>query len=219
LCRERGGQAAAVPTDVGLPAECQRLVALTVERYGRVDTLVNNAGITMWGRFEDLQSLDVLEQLMRVNYLGSAYCTYHALPHLRKTRGRLVAISSVAGRTGVPTRSGYAASKHAMTGFFDSLRVELQGSGVTVTVVYPDFVATEIRKRAFGSDGKPLGQSPIHEHRVMTAEECARLSIEAMESRRREAILSARARFGVWLKLVAPGLVDRIARNAIEKGR
>src|SRR5262249_3270465 len=140
---KRNARAIAVPTDVGDKAECQRLVDRTVAEFGRLDTLVNNAGIGMWARFEELQDLDVLEQIMRINYLGSAYCTYYALPHLRKTRGRIVGVSSLAGKTGVPTRTGYAASKHAMSGFFDCLRIELMDSGVTVSMICPGFVSTE----------------------------------------------------------------------------
>src|SRR6185436_3084630 len=119
----------------------------------------------------------------RINYLGSVYCTYYALPHLRSARGRIVAVSSLTGKTGVPTRSGYAASKHAMNGFFDTLRIELAGSGVSVTVACPDFVATEIRERAYGADGKPLGKSPVQETKVMTAETCARLILASAARR------------------------------------
>lgn len=218
-CRERGGRAVAFPADVGVEADCAALVARTVSAYGRIDTLVNNAGIGMWARFDEVRDLSIFEQLMRVNYLGSVYCTWHALPHLKKTRGRIVGISSLTGKTGVPTRSGYAASKHAMAGFFDSLRIELDGSGVTVTMIYPGFVATEIRERAFGADGQPLGKSPVREAEVMTVETCARLTLEAAAKRRRELVMTGRGKFGMWLKLLAPGAVDRIARKAIEEGR
>ncbi len=216
-CRQRGARALAVPTDVGDEARCRALVERAAAEYGRIDTLINNAGITMWARFEEMQTLAPYEDIMRVNYLGSVYCTYYALPHIKRSRGRLVAVSSLTGKAGVPTRSAYAASKHAMAGFFDTLRIELMGTGVSVTIAYPDFVATEIRERAFGADGKPLGASPIRESRVMTADACARLILEAAASRKREVVMGARGRLGVWLKLIAPGLVDRIALNAIQK--
>jgi len=106
-----------------------------------------------------------------------------------------------------------------MTGFFDSLRIELAGTGVTVTMVYPGFVSTGIRERAFGVDGKPLGKSPVREAEVMTVETCARLILEAAAGRRRELVMTRRGRIGMWLKVLAPGLVDRIARRAIEEGR
>jgi short-subunit dehydrogenase len=130
-----------------------------------------------------------------------------------------VGVSSLTGKTGVPTRSAYAASKHAMAGLFDSLRIELADTGVTVTMVYPGFVATEIRERAFGADGKPLGASPVRESEVMAADTCARLILEAAARRRRELVMTRRGKIGMWLKVVAPGLVDRIARRAIEEGR
>lgn len=218
-CRRRGARVVAIPADVGEEAQCAALVARAVEALGRIDTLINNAGISMWARFDELRDLSVVERIMRVNYLGSVYCTWHALPHLKQTRGRIVGVSSLTGKTGVPTRSAYAASKHAMAGFFDTLRIELAGSGVTVTMVYPDFVATEIRERAFGADGKPLGASPVRETEVMSVETCARLILEAAAGRRRELVMSRRGKLGLWLKLLAPGLVDRIARRAIEQGK
>ncbi|HEX5726586.1 MAG TPA: SDR family oxidoreductase [Longimicrobiaceae bacterium] len=220
-CRDRGARAIAVPTDVADESQCRALVERTAAEYGRIDTLVNNAGIGMWARFEDVTDLAPFERIMRVNYLGSVYCTHYALPHLKRTRGRIVGISSLTGKTGVPTRSGYAASKHAMTGFFDSLRIELEDSGVSVTMVYPGFVATEIRERALGPDGQPLGKgnSPVREREVMSAEECARQTLHAAACRRRELIMTLRGKVGWMLKLVAPTLVDRIARKAIEQGK
>lgn len=218
-CRARGGEAVALAADVADKAQCARLVAGAVEALGRLDTLINNAGLGMWARFDEVRDLSIFERLMQVNYLGSVYCTWHALPHLKETRGRIVGISSLTGKTGVPTRSGYAASKHAMAGFFDSLRIELAETGVTVTMIYPGFVATEIRERAFGADGRPLGKSPVREAEVMTAETCARLTLQAAASRRRELVMTRRGRFGMWLKVFAPGLVDRIAARAITRGR
>jgi short-subunit dehydrogenase len=218
-CRERGGRAIVVETDVSQQAQCQRLIARTLEEYGRIDTLVNNAGLTMWARFDELRDLAPLETIMQVNYFGSVYCTFAALSPLKQTRGRIVAISSLTGRAGVPTRSGYAASKHAMVGFFDSLRIELADSGVSVTIIYPDFVATETRRRAFGPDGKPLGESPVQEGQVMTADECARLIIKAATRRKREEVMGLRGKVGQWIKLIAPSLIDRIAQRAIRRGR
>ncbi len=121
----------------------------------------------------------------------------------------------------MPTRSGYAASKHAMAGFFDSIRIELEDDGVSVTMIYPGFVATEIRERALGPDGRSLGagNSPVREREVMTVEECARQTIAAAASRRRELIMTARGKIGWALKLIAPRVVDRIAKKAIEQGK
>ncbi|MBB4638891.1 SDR family oxidoreductase [Longimicrobium terrae] len=217
-CRQLGGQTLVVPTDVAVQAQCETLMERAVAEFGRIDTLVNNAGISMWARFDELTTLEPFERMMRVNYMGSVYCTWYALPHLKKSRGRIVGVSSLTGRAGVPTRSGYAATKHAMAGFFDSLRIELADEGVTVTMVYPGFVSTAIRERAMGPDGTALESSPVHEARVMTPEECARIIIAAMAGRRREVVMTARAKVGQWIKLIAPGVVDRIARRAIERG-
>jgi NAD(P)-dependent dehydrogenase (short-subunit alcohol dehydrogenase family) len=214
-----GARAVAVPTDVAVEAECRRLVARAVAEFGRLDVLVCNAGISMWARFDALADLRGLERIMQVNYFGAVYCTHAALPHLAAARGRIVAVSSLTGKTGVPTRTGYAASKHAMAGFFDSLRIELAGGGVSVTVVYPGFVATGVRRHAVGPDGQPLGESPVREAEVMTADECARLTLRAAAARRRELVMTARGRVGQWLRLVAPAVTDRIAARAIARGR
>jgi short-subunit dehydrogenase len=156
---------------------------------------------------------------MEVNYMGAVYCTKHALPHLRDTKGLIVGISSLAGRTGVPTRTGYSAAKHAMTGFFDSLRIELDGSGVDVTMIYPGFVATGLRENAAGPDGKPVQVSPVKEGEVMGVEDCARRIVTAIARREREVVMTARGKIGLFVKLFAPSLVDRIAKRAVETGR
>jgi short-subunit dehydrogenase len=218
-CRERGARAVSVPVDVGKQQDCEHLVANAVAAHGRLDTLILNAGITMWALFEEIEDLSILSKVMQVNYFGSVYCTHYALPHLKPTQGRIVGVSSLTGKTGVPTRSGYAASKHAMTGFFDTLRIELSGSGVSVTMAYPDFVATEGRARAFGPDGKPIGKSPVREGEIMTADIAAKQILTAAAGRKREIIMSRRGRLGLWLRLFAPGLIDRIARRAIDRGR
>ncbi|HEV3456393.1 MAG TPA: SDR family oxidoreductase [Thermoanaerobaculia bacterium] len=218
-CRQRGGEALPVATDVSQPADCQRLVEQAVAAWGRLDGLVNNAGIDMIARFDQVTDLQLFDRLMRVNYLGYVYPTWYALPELERTRGRLVAVSSLAGMTGVPTRTGYAASKHAVFGFFDSLRIELAGTGVSVTVVAPDFVLSEIHRRAAGPDGRPLGESPMQESRIMTADQCAAHIVSAMEKRQRLRILSLRGRLGRYVRLVAPGLIDAIAARAVRLGR
>jgi short-subunit dehydrogenase len=218
-CRALGATALAVKADVAIERDCQALVAGAIVAFGRIDALVNNAGASMWARFEDIRDMSILAHLMQVNYMGAVYCTHYALPHLRESRGLIVGISSLAGRTGVPTRTGYSAAKHAMTGFFDSLRIELEASGVAVTMIYPGFVATGIRENATGADGKPAMVSPVREGEVMSASDCARRILRAMERREREVVMTARGKMGLWLKLLAPSLVDAIAKRAIEKGR
>jgi short-subunit dehydrogenase len=145
--------------------------------------------------------------------------TAAALPYLKNSRGLLVAVASIAGLTGVPERTGYAASKHAMVGFFESLRIELKGSGVDVTIVAPDFVKSERHKAALGADGRPLGKTPMDEPSIMTSEQCAALILRAMGRRQRLLITSGRGRLGRWARLVAPALVDRIAERAIRLRR
>lgn len=218
-CEKRGGKTIAVPTDVAEQSQCEALIAKTVEAFGRIDILVNNAGISMWAYFDEVTDLGIFEQIMQVNYMGSVYCTHYALPYLKQSRGQIVGVSSLTGKNGIPTRSGYGASKHAMAGFFDTLRIELEPDGVAVTMIYPGFVATEVRKRAFGGDGKPLGDSPVREKEIMTVEECVNQMLPVIRGRKRELVMTLRGKLGLWIKLIAPKLVDNIARKAIEQGK
>ncbi|HET9693670.1 MAG TPA: SDR family oxidoreductase [Steroidobacteraceae bacterium] len=218
-CRRLGAEVLVVPTDVTDERSCRALVDAAVAQFGGIDVLVNNAGGTMWTRLDEVQDLSIYERLMRLNYLGSVYPTFHALPHLKRARGRIVAVSSMAGLIGVPTRTGYAASKHAVVGFFDSLRVEVADTGVSVTVVCPDFVVSEIHKRALGPDGQPLGDNPMAGSTIMSAEQCAELMIEAIERRERLLVTSGRGKFARWLKLLAPGRIDAMAARAIREKR
>jgi short-subunit dehydrogenase len=218
-CRARGAETLVVPGDVSDEASCRRLVERTVETFSALDVLVNNAGIGMVARFDEVSDLAPYERLLRVNVLGSIYPTFYALPHLRRARGQIVVVASLTGLLGVPTRSAYAATKHAQIGFFDSLRVELRGSGVSVTIVCPYFVRSEIRKRSAGPDGKTLAASPVHEEAVMSAEECARRMARAMEKRQRLLVMTLKGKLARILKLVAPGLVDGMVARAVRKGR
>ncbi len=215
-CERAGGKALVVRTDVTDPAQCKALVDRTLERFGGVDVLVNNAGISMWARFDEITDLSIFERIMRVNYLGTVYCTYHARAALERSHGLIVGISSLTGKTGVPTRSAYAASKHAMQGFLDSIRIELRPRGVDVLVVSPGFVKTDIRARVLGPDGKPLAASPRDESKdTMSVEECTDIIVRAIDTRKREVVMTPRAKLGLWVKLVAPGLVDRLAERAV----
>ncbi len=218
-CRALGADVEVVTCDITDEAQCRALMHRAVARFGRIDTLICNAGQAMWARAEDVADPGVFERLMRVNYLGAVYCALAALPHLRSSRGRLVAVSSLAGKTGVPMRTGYSAAKAALNAFCDSLRIELAGSGVSVTVVCPGFVGTGSRARNLGADGLPLGRSPVDEGAMMSVAECTRQLLDAAEHRDRELLMTARARLGMWLKLLVPSLVDRMAVQAMARGR
>ena len=213
-----GGQARAVVADVTVPEEAARIVAAAVETFGNLDVLVLNAGGSMWAPFESMEDPDAAARaLMELNFFACLRLAKEALPHLRRSKGLLVPVASVAGYAGIPTRTLYSASKHALVGFFESLRVELRGSGVGVTIVAPDFVVTELHARAMGADGQAIGHGKLDPRKVMTAEACARLMVRAMENRQRLLVTSARGRFGRWLKLLAPALVDRIAERAVAR--
>lgn len=218
-CRAAGADTLVVAGDLTSEAQCRALVAATLERFGRLDTLVANAGRTMWARADEIRDPGIFREVMELNFFSVVWLTLAALPHLKAARGRIVPVASLAGLTGVPSRSAYCASKHALVGFFDSLRIELAGTGVTVTTVCPDFVVSEIHRRALDGAGEPLGASPMQETKIMTAEQCAALMVPAMAARRRMLITSARGKLGRLLKLFAPGVIDRIAARAIAERR
>ncbi|RZA29276.1 MAG: SDR family oxidoreductase, partial [Lysobacteraceae bacterium] len=153
-CTARGAQVLVVPTDVGVQIQCRRLVISALEHFGRIDVLVNNAGRSAHALFEEVEALSWYEELMRVNLWGAVWCTQAALPALKASSGKIVAVSSLAGLVGVPGRTAYSATKFAMTGFFEALRAEMKGYGVSVTTAYPGVVATRIRHRGFNAQGE-----------------------------------------------------------------
>ncbi len=217
-CQALGATTLVVPTDVCMPAQCQNLIATTVAQFGQLDTLINNAGVSAQALFSDVttENLGWYEDLMRINLWGSVWCTHAALPHLKATRGRLVAVSSLAGLVGVPGRTAYSASKFAMTGFFEALRAELQGSGVSVTTAYPGVVSTQIRYRGLNAHGQPAGSSGLREDKAMSVKKCASLILQGTNRREREVVMSAQGKIGRFLKLLAPGLVEKMAMAALK---
>lgn len=215
-CVALGAQALAVPTDVSDQDQCRRLVDAAVARFGRIDVLVNNAGRSAHALFEDVPDLGWYEELMRINLWGSVWCTQAALPHLKAARGRIVAVSSLAGLIGVPGRTAYSASKFALTGFFEALRAELKGAGVSVTIAYPGVVDTRIRYRGFNALGQEMGSSGLREEGAMTVQACSRLIVDGMQKRQREVVMTGKGKLGRLLKLVAPGLVEKMALAALK---
>jgi len=218
-CRVHGSQVLTVPTDVREVAQCRALVQRSVDHFGGLDVLINNAGVSAHALFEQVRAehLGWYEDLMRINFWGAVWCTHAALPHLKARRGQIVAVSSLAGLIGVPGRTAYSASKFAMAGFFEALRAELKPAGVSITLAYPGVVATQIRYRGYDATGKPAGQSGLKEDKAMPIDVCARLILEGMARRQREVIMEPRARLGRWLKLLAPGVVENMALAALKE--
>jgi short-subunit dehydrogenase len=216
-CTAAGAEVLTVPTDVAQEADCRRLIEQAMARFGRIDVLVANAGISMHAAFVAITDWSTYEQLWRINCLGTIHCVRFAWPHLRASRGQVVGVSSLAGRTGIPERTTYCASKFAQTGFLEALRIEAEPLGIAVTVAYPGVVATEIRRHGLNGDGQTAGVSGLNETGAMPVEVCAQHIIRTMDARRREVVMTAKGRIGLWLKMVAPALVDRIARGALAR--
>ena len=217
-CRALGAQTLVVKTDVGVQADCRALIAQTIAKFGRVDALINNAGISAQALFEDVKADDLgwYEDVMRTNLWGSVWCTHAALPHLKTSQGCIVAVSSLAGLIGVPGRTAYSASKFAMTGFFEALRAELKGAGVSVTTAYPGVVSTQIRHHGLNAAGVAAGSSGLKEDKAMSVEACARLIIQGMQRREREVVMTGKGKLGRFLKLISPGTVEKMALAALK---
>jgi short-subunit dehydrogenase len=216
-CRALGAEAIEVVTDVGVEDDCRRLIERAIATYGRIDVLVANAGVSMHARFAEIEDFSTFERLFRINAMGTIWCVRYAYPHLKESCGLIVGVSSLAGRTGVPERTTYCTSKYAQTGFLDALRIEAADDGIAVMAAFPGVVATEIRRRGWNARGEPAGISGLSEADAMPVEECARLIADGMRARRREVVMGARGRIGLWLKLFAPTVVDRMARAALAR--
>lgn len=212
-CQQRGSKAIVIPTDVAIQQHCKNLIKQTVQEFGRIDMLVNNAGFGIEASFENMPDLDLFEKVIQVNFFGGVYCTYYALPHLKEAKGRLVAVSSLRGKFPSARADGYGASKHSMVGFYSSLRNELFDSGMSITMIYPGWVCTGITSRVLQLNGEPIGQVSSHEEGAMSVETCARMIIHAAEKRKRQLIMTFQGKYGQWLQLIAPRMVDRITRK------
>jgi len=210
-CEQRGTKALVVPTDVSDEGECKQLIDRTVEAYDRIDMLINNAGFTVKAALGELPDLTPFREVMDVNFMGGVYCTYYALPYLKETKGRIVGVSSLGGKVPVPLHGAYAASKHAMAGFFDTLRIELADAGVSVTMICPDLVVTEFAANIRGANGQRAGEEAaraFYTDEMMTADSCARIILRAAARRKRQVITSTRGKLVDWVMTIAPGILD-----------
>ena len=204
-----GGDALAVETDVTKQEDCKRLVERAVEKFGGIDILVCNAGISMRALFDDVD-LSVLHRLMDVNFWGTVYCSKYALPYLQASHGSLVGVSSVAGLHGLPGRTGYSASKYAMTGFLETVRIENLKKGLHVMVACPGFTASNVRFAALTADGSAQGQTPRKEEKMMSAEEVARRIANGIAQRKRLVLMEFEGRATHFIKKFSVGFLDRM---------
>ena len=200
----------AVAADVTKEAECQNLI------FGKIDILVNNAGISMRALFRDLD-LSVIKSLMDVNFWGTVFCTKHALPWLLESKGSVVGVISIAGFKGLPARTGYSASKFAIYGFLDTLRVEHLHDGLHVMIFAPGFTSSNIRNVALVADGTRQGETPRDEEKMMSAEAVARKLAKGIKRRKSQIILTPIGKLTVFLNKFFPRLVDRLEYNYMKR--
>jgi short-subunit dehydrogenase len=209
-------KAIAVQCDVTIEEDCEHLIKQAISTFGGIDILINNAGISMRALFKDAE-ISVLKSVMDVNFWGTVYCTKYALPEILKTGGSIVGVSSIAGYKGLPGRSGYSASKFAMNGFLDALRLENLKTGVHVLTACPGFTASNIRNTALDKNGAQQGESTLHEEKMMTSDEVAINIADGVENRSRTLIMTGPGKLTVFLNKFLPGLLDKLVFNTIAK--
>lgn len=211
-----GGQAEYVVCDVTCEDDCKHLVDVAVNTYGKVDVLICNAGISMRAIFDDVE-LDVLHKLMDVNFWGTVNCVKHALSFIQKSHGSIVGVSSVAGIHGLPGRTGYSASKFAMTGFLETIRIENLKKHVHVMITSPGFTASNVRLSALTANGSNQGESPRDEAKMMSAEQVAHIIAKGVYRRKRTQLMEFNGRATMFLKKFAPAFLDKMFYNHMAK--
>ncbi|MEO6540372.1 MAG: SDR family oxidoreductase, partial [Ferruginibacter sp.] len=198
--------------DVSNYNDCKNFIDSTIQVYGGIDILINNAGISMRALFKDLD-VAVIEKVMDVNFKGTLYCTKLALDSIIERKGTIVGVSSIAGYRGLPGRSGYSASKYAVHGFLEALRTEMLDSQVHVMWVCPGFTASNIRNTALNQKGGSQGKSPMDEGKMMSSEKCADYLLKAIAKRKRTLVLTFKGKQTVFLNKFFPSLADKLTKN------
>lgn len=202
--------------DVGIETDCNNFISNAILNNGDIDVLINNAGISMRAMFDGI-NLQVLQNLMNINFWGTVYNTYYALPSIKKTKGVICSVSSIAGYRGLPARTGYSSSKFAMQGFMESLRTELLKTGVHVMWVSPGFTNSNIRNVALGGSGMAQKETPLDEKNLMSAETCAQLIIDKINKRKRTGIFTFQGKITVLLNKLFPSFADKLVYNHFAK--
>lgn len=215
-CEALGAQALLVKCDVSLEDDCKNLINQTVAQFKTIDVLINNAGISMRALFADLD-LAVLKQVMDINFWGTVYCTKYAMPYLLAQKGSVIGISSVAGFKGLPGRTGYSASKFAMEGFMESLRIENLKTGVHVGVMRPGYTASNIRNAALNKNAKSQAESPFDESKLMSAEAVADYILNMIATKKAEQVLTLQGKLSFLLQKFVPRILDKLVYNIIAK--
>jgi len=213
---KNGGTAVYVETDVSKKSDCENLIKQTVDRFGKIDILVNNAGISMRASFNKMK-LDVIERVMNINFWGTVYCSKFALPYLLEQKGSIIGISSISGLTPLPGRTGYVASKYAMDGFLNTLRIEYMKKGLHVLVVHPGFTSSNIRNTALNEQGLSQKETPRNESRMMPAEKVAKIVLRATLKRKRDLVLTMQGKMAVWVYKNFPKLADKLIYKEMSK--
>lgn len=211
---QHGIKVIAITTDVTNEVDCQNFIDQSISQLGGIDILINNAGISMRAPFEDTK-LEVLQEIMDVNYWGAVRCTKAALPELLKNKGSLVAVSSVTGFKGLPGRSGYASSKFAMNGLFESLRMEYMSRGLHTLIACPGFTSSNIRLNARKADGSLQAETPADESKMDNPTDVARDILQAIRDRKNFMLHNKQGKIIYWMNKFFPRYVEKKIHQVI----
>ena len=202
--------------DVVQKDECRSVIKQAIERYGGIDVLVNNAGITQRSAFVDTKT-SVYRKVMEVNFFGSLHCTKAAINSLIKRKGMIIVIESLAGVSPLLGRTGYCASKHALHGFFTSLRSEIRETGVHIMLVCPGFVKTNLQTRALGGDGQVTNHPQSMVGKPTSAEKVAAAIFKGAQKRKPLLVLTPIGKLSYWISRLAPILYERLMARKVKE--
>lgn len=214
---QAGGRVLAIPGDVADPASCQRLIEESVASFGRIDILINNAGMNMWGTVEQSDP-HALRRIMDINFWGAIWTTQAALPHLRQTRGSVLFMSSIAAFHGLPLNAVYAASKRSLASLAESLRIELHDTGIHVGVAFIGLTETDQEKTVYDAQGQPIPRPVVSGGPTPQRIEVVTPAIRRMLLRReKQRVFSGIGRINYWVNRLLPGVAHWVLVNNYRK--
>ncbi len=217
--KNNGGSAFPIKTDIRILDDCKNLIKKTVEKYGKIDGLILNAGLSMWSKFDDIEDISYFRTLMDTNYLGAVNCCHFAMPYLKQTRGKIISCSTAQALMGFPNHSGYAASKHALHGFLSTLSIELKNQISFLEVILGWIKGTNLRQNAFGPSNENKTKLRKHTKEAIDLNECIERIITAIENEKARIYIPKKLSLIPFLKIFFKSFLESKTVKAIEKNQ
>jgi len=205
-----------VVADITKTDHCEKLIQETVGHYGQLDILINNAGITMETCVEEAHP-EAFKKVIEVNLLGTNACTHYAIPHIKKTKGNILFISSIAAIHGIPTATAYCSSKKALTAYAEALKTELHGTGVHIGIVYLGFIENDPQKKMLSESGDYIPLTVRDSMKRQSREDVSLQILKVLETRRYKTIFSTLGKLNSLIYKIAPSIIEWILRRNHQK--